>query len=134
MLIDPWKFREQKQLECYKELIYKSKAIKLGIVCVILANVARGGRKETRRWWSGRVTEPSSNCQQEGLLPGTVWGVERPYWVLRACSPILPSGKACGSSLGHSSSRPRAPLKDKATGIAGSAQVPGDLDAISLVQ
>lgn len=71
MLIDPWKFREQKQLECYKELIYKSKAIKLGIVCVILANVARGGRKETRRWWSGRATEPSSNCQQEGLLPGT---------------------------------------------------------------
>lgn len=30
-----------------------------------------GGRKGTRRWWSGRVTEPSSNCQQGGLFPGT---------------------------------------------------------------
>lgn len=35
---------------------------------------ARGGRRETRWWWSGGVTEPSSNCQQGGLLPGTDLG------------------------------------------------------------
>lgn len=43
-------FREWKQLECYKGLIYKTRAIKLGAVCVILANMARGGHKGNG-WW-----------------------------------------------------------------------------------
>lgn len=43
-------FREWKQLECYKELIDKTRAIKLGAVCVILAHMARGGEKG-KGWW-----------------------------------------------------------------------------------
>lgn len=44
----------------------QEEAIKLSIVCVILANRARGGQKESGGW-SGRVTEPPSISQQGGI-------------------------------------------------------------------
>lgn len=83
-------FREWKQLECYKELIDKTRAIKMGAVCVILAHVARGGQKGDGQWW-GRAAEPSSICQQGGVLPGL--GFEEALHVLRAASSVPSLGK-----------------------------------------
>lgn len=64
-------FREWKQLECYKELTYKTRAIKLGAVCVILANMARGGQKGKE---GGQQNLPASvskevSCQVHARRP-----------------------------------------------------------------
>lgn len=77
VLIDPWKFKEWRpqQPQCYEKRIYKTTAVKLDTVCVILANAAGGGWKETGRG-SGMVTESPSVCQQGGVLPGTGLGHE----------------------------------------------------------
>lgn len=51
-------------------------AIKLGTVCVILANVAKGGWEEIGKW-SRMVEETSSICQQGAIFPGTSLGHEK---------------------------------------------------------
>lgn len=119
LLIDPWKFREQKQLECYKKLIYKTRAIKLSTVCVILANMDRGGQKENGAW-SGRVAEPSSICQQEGVLPGL--GCEEALPGAESIQPSSALWESSSCSFALFSMRSQAPSKDQATGIVGSAR------------
>lgn len=91
MLIDPWKFRGWKQVEVYKKLIYKTRAIKLDILCHS-GRQGRGLWKRVGGSQGGEQHVPASfnkaECCQE-----LVWDVGRPSWVPRAPSLLLPSGK-----------------------------------------
>ena len=92
MLIDPWKFRGWKQVEVYKKLIYKTRAIKQGTVCVILADMAGACGRRVGGSQGGEQHVPASVSKRE-CCQELVWDLGRPCWVPRAPSLVLPTGK-----------------------------------------
>lgn len=76
--------QEMEATRMYQKLIHKTRVIKLGAACAVLAE------------WSGwreKGTELSNICQQGACRQGVAWDVKRVFQVLRACIPILLWGK-----------------------------------------